>query len=227
MIAPSRCACAAALALAFALACDRPPGEGGGEAASPDAGAPESAAARLFAEALGLEERDPVAARELYVRITLDHANEPDCGDTPNGGRCAEEARARIDVLACREARAGREPSAPTAEALADRLREAVAAPDASALVALAACDFWFGACASDAGASGVPDAVVPALRDRLRASGALEIVEQADEAVRLAPRPGADGRTLELTLTRGEGPGAGWTWGAACETEPPPDVEP
>jgi hypothetical protein len=190
---------------------------------SPDL-AGHGVAGKLFAKALALEATDPAAATEIYVRLTLDHPSDPDCGEGASGGRCAEEARARIDVLACRKARGGRDPAAPSVEALAAQLRAAAAAPAADALAALASCDFWFGACASDSGSADAPSSVVPSLRERIRGSDALEVIEASEDVARLGTKPDAQGRTLELGVTRGE---AGWSWDSACESEPPPDTEP
>ena len=81
-----------------------------------------------------------------------------------------------------------------------------------------------FGVCASDSGGADAPANVVPALRERIRPGAGLEVVETTDESARLATKPDAKGRSLELTLSHDED---GWQWDAACETEPPPDTEP
>jgi hypothetical protein len=169
--------------------------------------------------ALEREADAPSEARSIYTAIVEKHPAVW-CDGGPIAYFCADEARARLRVMACRDAR--RAPvTASSSAALAETIAAALRANDAASLESHAACDFMYGPCESDAGTSDVPDFVLACLPRVVGRSVQLASTREDDErraAIALTSTP-----VLHLLLTRPDAT-APWTWNGVCFS---PDDDP
>ena len=169
--------------------------------------------------ALGREADAPDEARSIYAAIIEKHPSVW-CDGGPIAYFCADEARARLRVMACRDARRA-SVTASSSAALAETLVAALRANDAASLQAHAACDFLYGPCESDVGTNDVPDLILSCLPRVVGRNVQLASAREDGEdrvSIALTSTP-----VLSLLLARADAT-APWTWRGVCY---PADDEP